>query len=149
MTVSTLNARVAERFAAFTMPAPPSDCILWIGTVCRSGYGTFSVGNKRVGAHRIAYILSHGPIPDGMCVMHSCDLPACVNPKHLSIGTSSENSRDSVKKGRHMETRKRVCKRGHPFNDENTYKRPSGGRRCRACNASDVAAYKIRRRSRG
>jgi hypothetical protein len=52
------------------------------------------------GAHRIAYEECFGPIPDGLQVMHSCDNPACVNPEHLSVGTTQDNTADRTAKGR-------------------------------------------------
>ncbi len=53
-------------------------------------------------AHRMAYELYVGPIPDGMCVLHRCDNPGCVNPEHLWLGTQLENVIDRDKKNRHV-----------------------------------------------
>jgi hypothetical protein len=75
----------------------------WLSTGARrgDGYGAFQVESKRqIGAHRFSYILHHGDIAEGTIVMHSCDVPICVNPAHLSLGTPSENTRDAVRKGR-------------------------------------------------
>ena len=49
-------------------------------------------------AHRFVWQLINGPIPDGHCVLHKCDTPACVNPEHLFVGTHSDNTRDMIKK---------------------------------------------------
>lgn len=76
-------------------------CWLWTGSLHPKGYGGFNIGNhKSVRAHRFIYELLVGKIPVGMLLMHSCDNPSCVNPKHLSIGTDADNRLDSCLKGR-------------------------------------------------
>jgi hypothetical protein len=77
-------------------------CWLFIGSPCnQAGHQQLNIGRRRRAyAHRFSYELHCGPIPAGMVVMHSCDVPACINPAHLSIGTQRENIRDSVRKGR-------------------------------------------------
>lgn len=61
-----------------------------------------------------------------------CDVPACINPNHLWLGTHAENMADMNRKGRNAMSSKTHCKRGHPFTPENTFKQP-GGRACRIC----------------
>ena len=77
-------------------------CWPWIGARDRpNGYGRFSIKRSRaILAHRFAWILSNGPIPDGLCVLHRCDNPPCVNPAHLFLGTQADNNVDCVRKGR-------------------------------------------------
>lgn len=76
-------------------------CWLWTGGRRGDGYGAFTApGRNSYGAHRFSYELHHGSIPDGMCVMHTCDMPICVNPAHLRLGTNKENAADSARKAR-------------------------------------------------
>lgn len=78
-----------------------SECWIWQGATTSSGYGRFQYAGKQVGAHRAAYELMVGPIPEGMCLCHTCDVRACVNPAHLFLGTKKDNHEDSRRKGRH------------------------------------------------
>jgi len=79
-----------------------TDCINGVGAVNNSGYCHTRRNGKRIGAHRNAYIEANGEIPKGMQVMHICDNPKCINPKHLKLGTRSDNMKDCVNKGRHF-----------------------------------------------
>lgn len=79
-------------------------CWLWIGTRNHYGYGCLKLGGRSgrlLTAHRIAFELTHGPIPEGLRVLHTCDVPACVNPAHLYLGTAADNTRDMIDRGRH------------------------------------------------
>jgi hypothetical protein len=79
---------------------------MWTSARRGDGYGAFQVESKRqISAHRYSYQLHHGEIPAGMVVMHSCDQPLCVNPSHLSIGTTADNARDAFRKGRRSNKR--------------------------------------------
>lgn len=80
---------------------PVTKCWLWIGSKDGAGYGTLSNGGKIHKAHRAAYGVFVGPIPDGMLVCHRCDTPPCFNPEHLFVGSQSDNMQDMARKGRH------------------------------------------------
>lgn len=77
-----------------------SGCWMWTGGKDTGGYGTIKVDGVRWRASRYSWFLHRGEIPAGMCVMHSCDRPACVNPEHLSLGTPLDNAEDRERKGR-------------------------------------------------
>ena len=75
-------------------------CWLWCGGKHRLGYGLFKFNGKTRTTHRISWELHRGPIPSGLCVLHKCDVPACVNPEHLFLGTVDDNNKDKSTKGR-------------------------------------------------
>lgn len=77
-------------------------CWVWTGCLCR-GYGRVQEtrGSKKlILAHRLSWQMSRGPIPKGLLVLHKCDNPPCVNPKHLFVGTAGDNMLDCWSKGR-------------------------------------------------
>ena len=122
--------------------------VCWYWTAYRDdkGYGTFGLNGKLQKAHRVAYELTYGAIPDGAHILHSCDNPPCVNPAHLRAGTRSDNMRDKVARGHDYNTNKTNCESGHPFDEINTYVTPDGRRNCRKCRASARRAYRSRNR---
>lgn len=108
-----------------------NDCWLWPLSTTKTGYGQlgWQVSGRRshVLAHRVAYALYCGPIPDGMTVDHLCRTRACVNPAHLRLLTNAANARDN---GMAHRTH---CPQGHPYSGANLYVSPKGHRFCRAC----------------
>ena len=93
-----------RRFWEKVQRGAPDQCWPWLATTCQ-GYGHFKVGSKIKKAHRLAYEEVHGPIPDNMIVMHTCDNRRCVNVSHLMLGTLGDNNRDRDRKGRQVAMR--------------------------------------------
>lgn len=112
-------------------------CWLWTGTDNGDGYGVMRVGSRNDGtrrqvkAHRLAYELLVGPIPQGMQPDHLCRNRACVNPTHIEPVTSGENTRRGLA-GAHQ-VAKTHCPQGHSYSGANLYRDPRGQRQCRAC----------------
>lgn len=101
----------------------------WLWTRGKSdGYGVFHIKRIPRGAHRVAYELLVGPIPEGLELDHRCRNRACVNPAHLEPVPHRVN----VKRGLSGQL-KNECRKGHEYTEENTYHAPSGKRFCRAC----------------
>lgn len=79
-----------------------SECWNWKLSTNGVGYGMFFLSGRRHLCHRISWTLFNGAIPAGMCVLHKCDNPNCVNPSHLFLGTQGDNMRDCIAKGRRV-----------------------------------------------
>lgn len=125
---------IEERF--YSKVAPMMDdrgCWEWMGSLATGKwrYGKFPKGPHGSGwlqASRVSWEIHNGPIPVGMKVLHKCDNPPCVNPAHLFLGTSSDNTRDMIAKGRgnldyaHRRASEKKyerthCRKGHPYGE--------------------------------
>lgn len=107
-------------------------CLVWIGQLDRKGYGTVMWRCRRRGAHRLAYELTHGPVPNGMELDHLCRNPKCVDPAHLEVVTHRTNTLRSTSFVA-TNAAKTHCANGHAFTEENTYVSRTGRRACREC----------------
>jgi hypothetical protein len=109
-------------------------CWLWTRPGWIDGYAQFMTRRRRVYVHRFAYELTHGPIPPGLLVCHKCDVPLCVRPDHLFLGTPKDNILDAVRKGRLHCQKITHCPHGHEYTPENTYQNNhNNSRHCREC----------------
>ena len=104
-----VTRKVARRFISKVDIGEPNACWLWTACVGSTGYGHIGIAGKTVTAHRVAWTLWRGPIPGGLLVLHSCDVPLCMNPRHLWLGTDADNSADMVAKGRQSAARGEEC----------------------------------------
>lgn len=99
-------APLRDRFFAKVDRPDDTECWFWRGARQASGHGHFywggpaSGGRRTIQAHRASWQLHRGSIPDGLCVLHKCDVPWCVNPDHLFLGTKADNTHDMLAKGR-------------------------------------------------
>ncbi len=98
---SRVQSTFESQFKKFLGEMTESGCVLWKGSVNVRGRPVVNYGDGlRMYAHRASYIINVGPIPDGLCILHCCDNPLCVNPVHLFLGTHTDNMEDMARKGR-------------------------------------------------
>lgn len=134
-----------SKFEDRYIPEPNSGCWLWIAG-CRRGYGTMRINKRSYGSHQLSWMMKTGAdrVPEKMHVCHSCDVPACVNPDHLWLGTHTENIEDSMKKGRrarkpgflHRNSIKTHCPQGHAYEGDNLVIWSGKYRKCRICQSA-------------
>lgn len=134
----------SARFDALFTPLSPEDCWLWAGYVNTDGYGTFNVGGKMVKAHTFSYVRACGPFDSTLEIDHLCRSRACVNPRHLEPVAHRVN----VRRGRSADPQHSIthCPSGHPYDEANTYRTPSGTRGCLACRRDRSRALSQSRR---
>jgi hypothetical protein len=124
---------VFERFISKFECDGETGCWNWKAAISKNGYGNFSVRHVVYYAHRIAYQLYVGPIPDGMTIDHLCRNTRCVNPAHLEVTSQRTNIlRGTGPTARHA--RLTHCRQGHPYDLLNTHVKRDGSRSCRECN---------------
>lgn len=94
----------AERFRAKLRPGA-NGCVVWCGGIAPFGHGRVSIDARMYQAHRVAWVIEKGEIPDGLWVLHRCDNPPCCNVDHLWLGTAADNSADMFRKRRSVHLR--------------------------------------------
>lgn len=117
------------------------ECWLWTGPPTPKGYGKYRwEGDQQ--AHRVAYRMLVGPIPEGLTLDHTCRNRLCVRPAHLDPVTAVVNTQRGIP----FRLSLTVCPEGHPYDEANTYRRPDGrGRMCRTCARARSAAFAARK----
>ena len=138
-----MNELVQEVLDALSTPEPNTGCYLWDGHVDKDGYGRLKREGRDLRAHRYMYQLVHRHLPDDLLVCHSCDVPACINPAHLFLGTGKDNLQDMSRKGKYRNNRmlREFCANGHKRTDDNIYLF-RGKQMCRDCRRqSDLDRY--------
>lgn len=152
-------AAIRARFERLVIVGKSDECWEWTGAKIRQGYGRMYTGIKGEGthtlAHRLAWEFANGrPVPEGLLILHSCRSRGCCNPAHLRPGTHRENSLDRTKDGMDPNAKKTHCAAGHPYDDENTYRRPNPRmegavmRGCKKCMAVASIRYRAKQEDR-
>ena len=140
--MAELSPEMESRLLAKISPEPNSGCWLWEGALSGGGYGRIFHDGKARQAHRVAYEMFSGPIPEGLELDHLCRVRSCCNPAHLEPVTRAENMlRSPIACGK----AKTHCPHGHAYTAENTLIDNRGARVCRECDRKKSRARNGRR----
>jgi hypothetical protein len=136
---------LAERLDAMTDKS--GECWLFLGAQKQNGYGVIGASRESrvLLAHRAAYEVTHGAIPEGLHIDHLCGTRLCVRPSHLEAVTQAENNRRAALVRWDQYTH---CIHGHEFTDDNTARDSKGYRRCRMCSTVRSRQQRAARRER-
>lgn len=124
-------------------------CWEWTGIKNKKKYGVFHIDRMPFFAHRYMYQLVYGTLKSHQFILHECDNPSCVNPKHLKIGTIKQNILDCVNRGRQHNANKTHCPKGHRYFGDNLKIKinKSGmkkGKRSRVCITCERSYYVLK-----
>lgn len=147
--IKTIPALTPRQLRHFWEKVSKSEgCWEWTGTKTKSSYGSVWLGWERFYAHRVAYTIAHGAIPDGLTVDHLCHNRRCVNPAHLEAVPLGVNIlRSGSPTAKHAA--KTHCVHGHPITEPGQYILDSGGRRCLICKREKERRHDERLRAAG
>jgi HNH endonuclease len=127
-----------------TTKTPDGKHWIWNGKPLRNGYGHFLWNGVNWSAHRYAYVIFKGPIPEGLDVAHRCDIKLCCNPECLEAVTREKNIQDMYDRGRRRGHSATHCPQSHEFTVENTYTY-NGARQCKECRRTRTREYNYQR----
>jgi hypothetical protein len=121
---------------------------IWDAAHDKAGYGVMGWQGRTQRVHRLAWLAWKGRIPEGLCVLHRCDIRPCFNPKCLFLGTYRDNNADMTAKGRNrnQNSSKTHCQQGHELTPENTQVSREGWRSCRTCHRQWSRDWRARNR---
>lgn len=138
-----------ETFLAKIDRTNPNECWVWPGARNTGGYGVVKYRGRSRVAHKLAYEMLVGPVPDGLVLDHLCRVRECVNPAHLEPVTQQENVLRGPGTWAFRNRSKSHCINGHEFAGENLYTSPEGYRQCKTCRLRNKYAYRARLRAQG
>lgn len=144
-------APIADRLIAKVDFDRTTHCMHFTGSICADGYGKINGGLDMPGetlAHRAAYRIWCGEIPEGKEIDHRCRNRSCINPQHLEAVTHAINTKFADHSATHRNRRKTHCKHGHAFTEQNTIRevwKGSPRRKCRTCTNAGQTRRKLKR----
>lgn len=141
---NALCREAQEQIERLSEKVPFSGCWIWTGSLVKTGYGQLTFKGKHKSAHKASYEAFNGEVPDGMWVLHKCDVRACVNPNHLYAGTPIDNRRDMLERSdwAHPYAKNTHCQAGHEYTDGSYRIAKDGSRACRVCHREYKRAYR-------
>lgn len=146
---ATWRMPLDQRLEYYTEQIPFSECWFFVGNLDKDGYGRLCLNHRNLRAHRVAYELRFGVIPEGMVIDHLCRQRSCVNPSHMELVSNAEN----VRRGESfsvVNANKQYCPKGHPLEDFPRYWRGRlwGKRGCKICYREYHRVFEAARRAR-